>query len=102
MKSNNKTTKKNVNIQQGDIFSIQSNSCWSYDFDADRIIINDRWPLEELHHNTIVMALEQRMLPYSQVYGGGRNRIAEDVQMIKIIPPSGKVGWVVSHHLMRL
>ena len=94
--------KRKANIQQGDIFSIQSNSCWSYDFDGDRIIINDRWPLEELHHNTIVMALEQRTLPYSQVYGVERNRIAEDVQMIKIIPPSGKVGWVMSHHLIRL
>ena len=93
--------KRKANIQQGDIFSIQSSSCWSYEFDVDRIIINDRWPLEELHHNTIVMALEQRTLPYSQVYGAGA-RIAEDVQMIKIIPPSGKVGWVLSHHLIRL
>ena len=94
--------KRKANIQQGDIFSIQSNSCWSYDFDGDGLIINERRPLEELHHNTIVLALEQRTLPYSQVDFVKHNCVAEDVQMIKIIPPSGKVGWVVSHHLMRL
>ena len=95
--------KKKVDLQQGDIFSIKSNSCWSYDFDGDRILINERWPLEELRHGTIVVGLEGRTLPYSQVFGvDPRQYPGESVQLIKVISPTGKIGWVISRHLRHL
>ena len=95
--------KKKVDLQQGDVFSVQSSSCWSYDFDGDRILINERWPLEELHQGMIVVGLEGRTLPYSQVFGvDPQQRWGESVQVIKVISPTGKIGWVMSRHLRHL
>ena len=94
--------KKKAKLHQGDIFFVSSRVCWSYDFDDDRILINERWPLEELSNRTIVVGLEQRTIPYSEAYGIIQHHIRADIQMIKIIPPSGKIGWVMSHHLDHL
>lgn len=96
--------RKKVDLQQGDIFTVLSDACWSYDFDGDRILINERWPLEELHSGTIVVGLEERTLPYSQVFGvDPRQHIRVDsVQLVKVISPSGKIGWIMSRHLRHL
>ena len=88
---------------QGDLYSVKSDSCWSYDFDGRRILINERFPLEEIQHDTVLVAIEETTVPYSTVFGvDHKSGIDMNVPLLKVIPPSGKIGWVLSRHLRRL
>lgn len=103
-KSGNRGMMKTNQIepQQGDLFFVESKSCWTYEFDGSTIMLLERWPLEELFQGDIVVVLEQRMIPYNQAYSIESRIFSKDVQLVKIIPPSGKVGWLISRHLKKL
>ena len=89
-------------LVQGDIMAVDSYACWSYDFDGDRVLINERWPLEELVRGQIVVFLSQKTLKYSEVYGVESHRMGQPVTAAKVITPTGKIGWVMMRHLKRM
>jgi hypothetical protein len=94
--------KPEISYNQGDLFAVTTEACWSYDFDGDRILINERWPIEELRIGDVVVFLEQKILSYTAAYGVTHPRSGSVIPMAKIIPPSGKIGWIMMHHLKRL
>ena len=88
---------------QGDLYSVVSHSCWSYDFDEGRILINERYPLEEIKQDAVLVAIEETSLPYNTVFGvDQKSDINMRVPLLKVISPSGKIGWVLMRHLRRL
>lgn len=78
------------------MYVVTSSYCWVHEFnDDDKLLVNERWPIEELRAGVFVLGLMERSMLHEELFG----QTGSSVRMVKVITPSGRIGWLLKSHL---